>query len=40
MVNDELGRKWTWPVLRYYPGKCMDVMKESTKACQNGWSPG
>jgi hypothetical protein len=35
------GRKWTWPNLRYFPGVCMERMREITKnLSQDSRSPG
>jgi hypothetical protein len=30
-VNDELGRKWPWLNVWYYPSICLEGLKKTTK---------
>jgi hypothetical protein len=35
-----LGRKWSWPSFRYYPGICLERLGETMKnPCQDSWYP-
>jgi hypothetical protein len=43
LMNDELGRIWkeaVWPNLKYYPGICLEVLRETTNNCQDSQFPG
>lgn len=30
---ERLGRKWSWPTLRYYPAICVKATRKPTNGC-------